>query len=297
MAAAAGNGQKAGQRRPGRQNQVGYGGAGTCRGCGAQVCGRRLPKRSLSMPAYKSIGLENRSIDGQRYGSVFMEGAARERGLFFSSGSSKTFGAAQYPTSLGQDFASQFRPFGRLMSENCCWSKIQGTIGEEDHAVTVLRRLDLVPESRRDLLHYAPGRLVAFHTRTSGGFNPGERSAVRQTNCETVMLERYGKLRQFRPSAKGKWDVLASSTMQVSVGDQIRVTAGFREGKNVFKNNDIVELQEVTDTELVPMTGDECAGMVHGSIKAYASSLTQASAVQSIRSLCYRTALMRRAGT
>ena len=31
---------------------------------------------------------------------------------------------------------------------------------------------------------------------------------------------------------------------------RIRVTAGFREGKNVFKNNDIVELREITDTEL-----------------------------------------------
>jgi hypothetical protein len=60
-----------------------------------------------------------------------------------------------------------------------------------------------------------------------------------------------GQVRHFKPSAKGKWDVLASSTMQVSVGDQIQVTAGFREGKNVFKNNDIVELQEVTYTELV----------------------------------------------
>jgi hypothetical protein len=39
--------------------------------------------------------------------------------------------------------------------------------------------------------------------------------------------------------------------MQVSVGDQIRVTAGFREGKNVFKNNDIAQVREVTDTELV----------------------------------------------
>src|SRR5260370_26320174 len=48
-----------------------------------------------------------------------------------------------------------------------------------------------------------------------------------------------------------KWDVLISSTMQVSVGDQIRVTAGFREGKNVFKNNDIAEVRQVTDTELV----------------------------------------------
>jgi tRNA A37 threonylcarbamoyladenosine biosynthesis protein TsaE len=129
--------------------------------------------------------------------------------------------------------------------------KAEGAIGAEDHAVTVLRRMDLGPDSYRDLLHYAPGRLVGFHTRTSGGFNPGERWTVREQNCETVTLERCGKVRQFKPSANGKWDVLISSTMQVSVGDQIRVTAGFREGKNVFKNNDIVELREVTDTELV----------------------------------------------
>ena len=74
---------------------------------------------------------------------------------------------------------------------------------------------------------------------------------MRETNCETVTLERDGKVRQFKPSAKGKWDVLVSSTMQVSVGDQIRVTAGFREGKNVFKNNDIVEVREITGTELI----------------------------------------------
>jgi ATP-dependent exoDNAse (exonuclease V) alpha subunit len=35
--------------------------------------------------------------------------------------------------------------------------KAQGTIGAEDHAVTVLRRMDLGPEACRDLLHYAPG--------------------------------------------------------------------------------------------------------------------------------------------
>jgi hypothetical protein len=32
---------------------------------------------------------------------------------------------------------------------------------------------------------------------------------------------------------------------------RIRVTAGFREGENVFKNNEIVELRDVTETELV----------------------------------------------
>jgi hypothetical protein len=44
--------------------------------------------------------------------------------------------------------------------------KAEGAIGTEDHAVTVLRRIDLGPEARRDLLHYAPGRVVGFHTRT-----------------------------------------------------------------------------------------------------------------------------------
>ena len=82
--------------------------------------------------------------------------------------------------------------------------------------------MDLGSEACRDLLHYAPGRVIGFHTRTAGGFRPGEKWTVRETNCETVTLERDGKIRHFKPSAKGKWDVLVSSTMQVSVGDQIR---------------------------------------------------------------------------
>jgi len=108
--------------------------------------------------------------------------------------------------------------------------KAQGAIGTEDHTVKVLRRLDLGPESCRDPLHYTPGRVIGFHTRTAGGFRPGDKWTVRETNCETVTMERNGKSREFRPSAEGKWDVLVSSTMQVSVGDQIRVTGGFREG-------------------------------------------------------------------
>jgi conjugative relaxase-like TrwC/TraI family protein len=129
--------------------------------------------------------------------------------------------------------------------------KAQGAIGAEDHAVKVLRRLDLGLEACRDLLHYTPGRVIGFHTRTAGGFRPGEKWTVRETNCEAVTLERNGKIRQFKPSTRGKWDVLVSSTIQVSVGDQIRVTGGFREGKNVFKNNDIAEVREITDTELI----------------------------------------------
>jgi hypothetical protein len=82
-------------------------------------------------------------------------------------------------------------------------------------------------------------------------FRPGVRWTVRETNCEIVTLEHNGKVRQFKPSAKGKWDVLVSSTMEVSVGDQIRVTGGFREGRNVFKNNEVAVVREITGTELV----------------------------------------------
>jgi hypothetical protein len=129
--------------------------------------------------------------------------------------------------------------------------KARGAIGAQDHPVKVLRRLELGPAAYRDLLHYAPGRVIGFHTRTAGGFRPGEKWTVRETNCETITLERGGQFRQFKTSAKGNWDVLVASTMQVSVGDQIRVTGGFREGKNVFKNNDIAEVREITETELV----------------------------------------------
>ena len=129
--------------------------------------------------------------------------------------------------------------------------KAEGAIGAKDHAVTVLRRMDLGSEACRDLLHYAPGRVVGFHSRTAGGFRPGEKWTVRETNCETVTLESNGMFRQFKASAKGKWDVLVSLTMQVSVGDQIRVTAGFREGKDAFKNNDVAQVREITNAELV----------------------------------------------
>jgi hypothetical protein len=70
----------------------------------------------------------------------------------------------------------------------------------------------------------------------------------------TVTLEHNWKVGQFEPSVVVS-GTLVSSTMQVSVGDQIRVTAGFREGNNVFKNNDIAEVREITDTEVVLCDG------------------------------------------
>jgi hypothetical protein len=51
-----------------------------------------------------------------------------------------------------------------------------------------------------------------------GGFRPGEKWTVRETNCETVTLERNEKVRQSKPSAKGKWDVLVSKMVNEQGG-------------------------------------------------------------------------------
>jgi hypothetical protein len=174
--------------------------------------------------------------------------------------------------------------------------KAEGAIGLENYPVSVLRRMDLGPESCRDLLHYVSGRVVGFHKRTAGGFKPGEKWTVRRTNCETVKLERDGKIREFKPSAKGKWDVLVSSTMEVSVRDQIRVTAGFMERKTCSRTTMLPGCGRSPIPSSCCMTGGECAGMVRTSIKASGLPLMQASAVRLTRLSCCRTALTRKPG-
>jgi hypothetical protein len=82
--------------------------------------------------------------------------------------------------------------------------KAKGAIGAQDHAVKVLRCLELGPAAYRDHLHYAPGRVIGFHTRTAGGFRPGEKWTVRETNCQTITLERGGKTRQFQTVCQGE---------------------------------------------------------------------------------------------
>jgi hypothetical protein len=131
--------------------------------------------------------------------------------------------------------------------------KERGLVAKQDHAVTVLRRLDLQPAEQRDAVHHQPGRVVSFHRRTRVGFRPGQKWTVRQVSeaLGVAILERGGIVRELDLSAKGRWDVFTCATLPVAVGEQVRITAGFREGRHVFKNNDLVRIQEVNDQELV----------------------------------------------
>jgi ATP-dependent exoDNAse (exonuclease V) alpha subunit len=49
----------------------------------------------------------------------------------------------------------------------------------------------------------------------------------------------------FSPKSKGKWNVYESDDMQLSVGDQVRITEGFNERGVTFKNNDIAKVAAI----------------------------------------------------
>ena len=94
----------------------------------------------------------------------------------------------------------------------------------EDHAVTVLRRLDLGREACRDLTLCAwPSYRIpyAHYGRITRRKVDRQGNELRDSDARA-----QSENPRVKPSTKGKWDVLVSSTMHLSVGDQIRVTEG-----------------------------------------------------------------------
>jgi ATP-dependent exoDNAse (exonuclease V) alpha subunit len=118
--------------------------------------------------------------------------------------------------------------------------KAEGLITKEDHKLARLVRLELEGLELRDPLHYQPGKVIVFHTKAKGGFKAGQKWEV----CESLAggrfkLRRDSVTRDFDPSQRGKWNVYETAEILLSVGDQVRVTEGFRELGQAFHNNDI----------------------------------------------------------
>src|SRR5215471_3120990 len=126
--------------------------------------------------------------------------------------------------------------------------KAEELIANEDHKLTRLVRLELEGLELRDPLHYQPGRVIVFHTKAKGGFKAGQKWQV----CESLAggrfkLRRDSVTRDFDPSQRGKWNVYETSEILLSVGDQVRVTEGFRERGEAFHNNDIARIAAIDD--------------------------------------------------
>jgi hypothetical protein len=87
-----------------------------------------------------------------------------------------------------------------------------------------------------------------FHTKVKGGFKAGQKWEV----CEPLpggrfKLRRDSVTRDFNPSQRGKWNVYETAEILLSVGDQVRVTEGFRERDEVFRNNDIARIAAIDE--------------------------------------------------
>jgi len=64
-------------------------------------------------------------------------------------------------------------------------------------------------------------------------------------------LKREGVAKLFDPAAKGKWNVYEPSELLVSVGDQVRITEGFKERGVAFKNNDIAKVAAIDSERII----------------------------------------------
>jgi len=130
--------------------------------------------------------------------------------------------------------------------------KGDGKIEQKDHAITRIMRLNLEGPELKDPLHYQEGRVISFHTKVQGGFRAGEKWQVSERQEDgRFKLKREGVAKLFDPAAKGKWNVYEPSEMLVSVGDQVRITEGFKERGVAFKNNDIAEVAAIDSDRII----------------------------------------------
>ena len=63
----------------------------------------------------------------------------------------------------------------------------------------------------------------------------------------------------FDPALKGKWDLYESAEMELSVGDQVRVTEGFKENGVAFKNNEIARVASIDGEKITLEDGRSLA--------------------------------------
>jgi hypothetical protein len=124
--------------------------------------------------------------------------------------------------------------------------KGEALIAEDDHRITRLSRLAAEGVELKDPLHYQIGRVVTFHTKVAGGFRPGEKWQVAERLSATMFVfARENERKNFDLTSKGKWSLYDTEEMVISVGDQIRITEGFRERGVMFRTNDIAKVKVV----------------------------------------------------
>ena len=70
-------------------------------------------------------------------------------------------------------------------------------------------------------------------------------SGVVRLSATTLVFARGSERKSFDLTSKGKWSLYDTEEMVISVGDQIRITEGFREQGVAFRTNDIAKVKAV----------------------------------------------------
>jgi hypothetical protein len=87
-----------------------------------------------------------------------------------------------------------------------------------------------------------------FHTKAKGGFKAGQKWEIAESLADgRFKLRRERVTRDFDPSQRGKWNVYETAEILLSVGDQVRVTEGYRERGEAFHNNDIARMAAIDE--------------------------------------------------
>lgn len=129
--------------------------------------------------------------------------------------------------------------------------KSERLIDAQDHPLIRLERLDVDGPELRDPRHYQAGRVIEFHTKVKGKYQPGQKwRLMEQMDDGSYRVERKGAIGIFNPRAKGKWSVYDTHEILVSVGERVRVPEGFKERGVVFENGDLPKIVAI-DSERV----------------------------------------------
>jgi conjugative relaxase-like TrwC/TraI family protein len=87
--------------------------------------------------------------------------------------------------------------------------KGEGKIEPEDHTITRISRLRVEGKELRDPIHYQPGRVIAFHTKTRTGFMPGTKWQVVENQADgLIKVQREGVTKLFNPKHEGRLEDL-----------------------------------------------------------------------------------------
>ncbi len=118
---------------------------------------------------------------------------------------------------------------------------------DEEREFLQLKNLQWTEAQRSDALNYLPDMVIQFHQNVPG-FRRGERAKVKRRDARTVEVEREnGTVESLPLDHPARYQVYASRTIALAVGDMVRITQnGFTRDRHRLNNGELREIKGFT---------------------------------------------------